>query len=276
MCRVVGVSRSGLYAWRRRPRTSARRAANIRLLTRIRAIHEASRGTYGSPRVHAQLRYDGDHVGLSRVERLMRQEGIQAQVRRRFRCTTDSKHDYPVATNSLDRQFNPERPDQVWVAGITYIWTLQGWMYLAVVIDLYSRRIIGWSMQDHMRTDLVVGAMAMAMALGHRKPEKDALHHSDRGSQYASFAFQKLLEQYGISCSMSRKANCLDNAVAESFFGTLKTELIHRRVWPTRGAARSAIHEYIEVFYNRRRLHSRLGYTSPVQFEANFHAANAA
>ena len=204
----------------------------------------------------------------------MRQAGIQARIRRRFRCTTDSKHNYPVAPNSLNRRFDPGQPDQAWAADITYIETLQGWLYLAVVMDLYSRRVIGWSMQDHMRTDLVIDAAVMA--LGHRKPEKQTLLHSDRGSQYACLLFQKLLAQHGIQSSMSRKANCLDNAVVESFFGTLKTELIHRQTWQTRDAAKAAIHEYIEVFYNRRRLHSRLGYMSPVQFENIFHAAHAA
>lgn len=274
MCRVLGVSRSGLYAWRQRPCISPREAANQELVEHIRAIHEESRGTYGSPRVHAQLRYDGHHVGCNRVARLMRIEGIHARIQRRWRCTTDSKHGLPVSANALDRRFDPERPDQAWVADITYVWTLQGWLYLAVVIDLYSRRVVGWSMQDNMKADLVVDAAVMA--LGHRQPEADALHHSDRGSQYASFVFQKLLEEHGITSSMSRKANCLDNAVAESFFGTIKTELIHRQAWPSREAARAAIHEYIEVFYNRRRLHSRLGYMSPVQYEDDFYAANAA
>ena len=204
----------------------------------------------------------------------MRLEGIQARVRRRTRQTTDSKHHFPVVANKLNRRFNPDRPDQVWAADITYVRTLQGWLYVAVVIDLYSRRVIGWSMQAHMRTGLV--ADAAIMALGKRCPEEGMLHHSDRGSQYASDAFQNLLGQHGITSSMSRPGNCLDNAVVESFFGTLKTELIHRQTWPTREAAKAAIHEYIEVFYNRRRLHSRLGFVSPVQFEDAFHAANAA
>ena len=265
MCRVLGVSRSGLYAWRHRPRVSSREEANQELVVRIRAIHEESRGTYGSPRVHAQLRYDGHQVGCNRVARLMRLEGIHARVQRRWRRTTDSSHGLPVQANALDRRFDPERPDQAWVADITYIWTLQGWLYLAVVIDLYSRRVVGWSMQDHMRTDLVVDAAVMA--LGHRQPESDALHHSDRGSQYASFAFQKILEEHGITSSMSRKANCLDNAVVESFFGTLKQELVHDTDWETREDLRAAVFEYVEVFYNRKRRHSSLGFVSPAEFE---------
>ena len=274
MCSVLGVSRSGLYAWRRRPRPSLRAAQDAALTERIREIHHESRGTYGSPRVHAELRFTGTRVGRKRVERLMRESHIQARARRRYRVTTDSRHDLPVAANILDQNFHAERPDQVWATDITYIWTLEGWLYLAVVEDLFSRRVVGWSMATHMRTELVLGALEMA--IGNRLPEGDLVHHSDRGSQYASYAYQKVLDSHGIQCSMSRRANCLDNAAVESFFGTLKTELIHRSAWLTRDAVRSAIHEYVEVFYNRRRRHSYCGYLSPAEFETQFHAARAA
>lgn len=274
MCRVLGVSRSGLYASRRRPASSARQEADAELLGHIRRVHSVSRETYGSPRIHADLRHDGIRVGRNRVERLMRENGIRARVRRPFRRTTDSAHGYPVAPNLLDREFDPKRPNQVWATDITYIWTREGWLYLAVVMDLFSRRIVGWSMADHMRTGLV--ANAMAMALGNRLPDGDLMHHSDRGSQYASVAYRQLLEQHSITVSMSRRAECYDNAVVESFFGTLKTELIYRSTWLDRASVRSAIHEYTEVFYNRRRRHSRLGYLCPAEFEDNFHAAQAA
>ena len=251
-----------------------RAVQNSQLTERIRQIHLDSRGTYGSPRVHAELRFGGTRVGKNRVARLMRVNHIQARVRRRFKATTDSKHDFPVAANILDQDFHSERPNQVWATDITYIWTLEGWLYLAVVEDLFSRRVVGWSMASHMRTELVLGALEMA--IGNRLPAGDLLHHSDRGSQYASYAYQKVLDSNGIQCSMSRRANCLDNAVVESFFGTLKTELIHRSTWLTREAVRSAIHEYVEVFYNRRRRHSYCGYLSPAEFESQFFAANAA
>lgn len=274
MCRVLGVSRSGLYASRHRPPMSKRDVANTQLVGKIRSIHAASYGTYGSPRVHAELTCTGARLGRGRVERLMRKHGISALVRRRFRRTTDSNHDYPVAANVLQQDFNVSRPDQVWATDITYVSTQEGWLYLAVVIDLFARRVVGWSMADHMRSELVLSALDMA--LGARVPEADLIHHSDRGSQYASFQYQKALDQAGITCSMSRRGNCLDNAVVESFFGTLKSELLYRSTWPTRRSARSAIHDYIEVFYNRRRRHSRCGYTSPAEYEAKFFAADAA
>ena len=273
LCRVLGVSSSGFYAWRSRS-ASAREVANVTLLEEIRSIHRESFATYGSPRVHAELRFRGQCVGVNRVARLMRENAISAVVRRRFRRTTDSSHGLPVAPNRLDRRFEAERPDQAWVTDITYVWTQEGWLYLAVVIDLFSRRVVGWSMDETMKTDLVV--RALGMALGHRVPEHELVHHSDRGSQYASYRYQKLLEAHGIICSMSRRGECLDNAVAESFFGTLKIELIHRRRWPDRASARSAIHDYVEVFYNRKRRHSTLGYLSPAEFEDQYHAAGVA
>ena len=274
MCRVLGVSRSGLYAWRRRPRPAPRTLANARLTEQIREIHRDSRATYGSPRIHAELYFQGARVGRNRVARLMRANGIQAVVRRRFRHTTRSDHDFPVAANVLDRRFDVEAPDSVWATDITYISTMEGWLYLAVVLDLCSRRVVGWSMAKHMRTELV--ASALEMALGNRRPEDELLHHSDRGSQYASFVYQKILQQHGLACSMSRRAECYDNAVVESFFSSLKRELIYRSAWPTRDSARLAVHEYIEVFYNRRRRHSHLGYLTPAEYEARIHAAPAA
>ena len=273
MCRQLDVSKSGFYAWCSRPE-SARSKENKVLVAEIKRLHDASRRTYGSPRIHADLEEEGFEVSRNRVARLMRENGIRARGKRRFRKTTDSDPDHRVAPNSLARNFEVEAPNKIWAGDITYLWTSEGWMYLAVFLDLFSRKVVGWALADHMRTDLVLEALLKA--LRDRLPGDDLMHHSDRGSQYASDDYRAALDAHRIECSMSRKANCLDNAVAESFFGTLKTELIHRRTWPTREAARFAIHEYIEVFYNRRRLHSRLGYTSPVQFEANFHAANAA
>ncbi|MEY2980431.1 MAG: hypothetical protein RL562_658 [Planctomycetota bacterium] len=259
MCRVLGVSRSGFYASRSRPPSRAK-AENAKLTTEILEIHRASHGTYGSPRVHAELRHRGHSVNRKRIARLMAQEGLHGVFRRRFRCTTDSRHALPVHPNKLDRAFTLAEIDTAWASDITYVETGEGWLYLAVVMDLASRRVIGWSMGDHMRAELVVDALTMAC--GHRHPAPGALHHSDRGSQYASEAFQRVLRQRGLACSMSRRGNCYDNAVVESFFGTLKTELVHRQRWPTRRSARSAIHDYIEIFYNRRRRHSHLGATS--------------
>jgi len=266
MCRVLGVSRSGFYASRGR-RPSERAREDEGLLVKIKASHQESRGTYGSPRVHSDLRDEGTRVGRKRVERLMREEGIEGCFPRRFRATTDSEHGHPVAPNLLDRRFgSAEHPNQIWATDITYVWTWEGWIYLAVVLDLFSRRVVGWRAADHMRTDLVLEALDMA--LGQRSLAGGALlHHSDRGSQYASEFYQRALADHGISCSMSRTGDCWDNAVVESFFGTLKCELIHRRSWPTRRAAIDAIAEYIELFYNARRKHSALGFASPVAFE---------
>ena len=275
MCRVLGIARSGHYAARRRARWSVRTEADAHLEHEIRVIHSESRGTYGSPRVWAELRCRGERVGRHRIARCMRAAGITATLRRRFRRTTDSSHGLPVAENLLARDFTAERPNQKWVTDITYVRTLEGWLYLAVVLDLFSRRVVGWSMASHMRTDLVMEALTMAV--GNRLPGADLMHHSDRGSQYASFAYQDALRCHGIECSMSRRGECHDNAVAESFFGTLKTELIHRQTWPTRASARSAIHDYIELFYNRKRRHSTLGDRPPAEFEADYdRAADAA
>lgn len=235
----------------------------------IKLIHESSRQTYGSPRIKAALVARGFKVGRQRVVRLMAKLGICARLKRKFRVTTDSKHSLPIAKNVLDRNFTTTEPDRAWVADITYIWTAQGWLYLAVIIDLFSRRVVGWSMAEHMRTDLIL--TALEAALGQRIPSASGLvFHSDRGSQYASSDYQSALQNAGITCSMSRRANCWDNAVAESFFGTLKIELIHPRIFSTREIARTIIAEWIEVFYNRQRLHSTIAYLSPVHFEDNY------
>ncbi len=235
----------------------------------IQQIHQASRQTYGAPRIHASLVAKGFHVGRQRVVRLMTKLGICARPQRQFKATTDSQHDLPIAENILDRDFTTTEPDRAWVADITYIPTAEGWLYLAVIIDLFSRRVVGWSMAEHLRTELVL--TALAAALGQRLPSPAGLvFHSDRGSQYASEDYQRALQNAGILCSMSRRANCWDNSVAESFFGTLKTELIHPRMFSSRAIAKTTIAEWIEVFYNRQRIHSTIGYLSPFQFEANY------
>lgn len=268
MCQVLKLARSGYYAWLKR-KISPRTQENEILSEQIQQIHHASRETYGSPRIHASLVAKGFQVGRQRVVRLMAHLGICARPKRQFKVTTDSKHDLPIAENVLNRNFTTTEPDRGWVADITYIPTAQGWLYLAVIIDLFSRRVVGWSMAEHLRTELVL--TALEAALGQRLPSSPGLvFHSDRGSQYASGDYQTALHKASITCSMSRRANCWDNSVAESFFGTLKTELIHPRIFSTRAIARTMIAEWIEVFYNRQRLHSTIGYLSPVQFEANY------
>jgi transposase InsO family protein len=265
MCRVLKVSASGYYVWRRNP-GSNREKENVRLVTHIKAVHVESRKTYGSPRIHAELCGRGIRCGKNRVARLMKQRGIQARHKRKFKATTDSSHHLPVHENRLNRSFAAASPNTSWAADITYIWTHEGWLYLAVILDLFSRKIIGWSMKDRMENQLVLDALLMA--LGQRKPLEGMLHHSDRGSQYASREYQALLEASGIGCSMSRRANCWDNAVVESFFSTLKREWLEGKRYRTRLEARADIFYYIESWYNRKRRHSTLGYFSPVEFEA--------
>jgi putative transposase len=270
MCRVLEVSRGGFYLWLKRP-ASPRSAENGRLLLAIRAIHQASRGAYGSPRIHAQLRAVAKFHGRNRIARLMREHRIRGKQKLKFRVTTDSKHNFPVSPNVLDREFAVGTPNKAWVADITYIATKEGWLYLASVMDLYSRRIVGWAMDSRICRHLV--ERALCMACFNRSPAPGLLHHSDRGSQYASGDYQRLLKSSGIVCSMSRKGNCWDNAVMESFFATLKTELVYHRNYETRREAQSDIFEYIEVFYNRQRLHSALGYRSPDAYEKSTKAA---
>lgn len=264
MCRVLEVARSGYYAWRKRPESDHKKA-DKRLLEDIKRIHRQGRNAYGSPRVTKQLHAEGVRCGKNRVARLMRAAGLRAVAKRKFKVTTDSRHDYPVAPNLLNRDFTAERPNQVWVTDITYIPTLEGWLYLAIVMDLYSRQIVGWAMDRMLTKELVI--KALRQAIGRRNPPQGLIHHSDRGCQYASLQYQMMLREYGILQSMSRKGDCYDNACAESFFHTLKVELIHRQRYWTRSQARQSVFEYIEVFYNRVRLHSTLGYVSPYQYE---------
>ena len=264
LCRTLKVSTSGFYAWCRRG-LSHRAKADAALKVEIRAAHAASGKTYGSPRIHEDLKAADQHVGRKRVARLMREEGIEGQRKRRFRVTTDSRHSHPVAENKLNRDFTVSAPNKVWVCDITYIWTREGWMYLAAILDLFSRRVVGWSMEPYIDRTLALDALGMALRT--RQLEPDLLHHSDRGIQYASGDYQKLLDKHGIDCSMSRKGDCWDNAVAESFFSTLKAELVHRTDYVTRSQARASVFDYIETFYNPRRRHSALGYVSPVDHE---------
>lgn len=235
------------------------------LLALIRLHHKKSRGTYGSPRIHAALRKEGVRCGRKRVARLMRKAGLRARRKRSYRITTLSNHSLPVAPNLLDRQFSADRMNQVWLSDITYVATAEGWLYLAVVLDLYSRKIVGWSMQPTLARQLVLDALQMA--LGRRRPQSGWLHHSDRGSQYASADYQALLSDHGALVSMSRRGDCYDNAPVESFFSSLKTECFRDIVYPSREAAKADLFDYIEVFYNRQRLHSSLGYLSPTEFE---------
>ena len=264
MCRVMQVSRSAYYAWLHRPQTTIEKE-DIELTTTIHSIFKKSRATYGTRRIKKALFDQKHNVSRRRISRLMDQANLACKTKRKFKATTDSKHDKPISPNLLDREFNVSQPDQVYVGDITYIHTQEGWLYLAVVIDLYSRLIVGWSMAEHMRAKLVNDALLMA--LWKRKPAKGLLWHSDRGSQYASDSHRVLLKEFGVRQSMSRKGNCWDNAVSESFFHTLKTELIHHETYQTRSAAKQAVFEYIEVFYNRERMHSANGYVSPVDYE---------
>ena len=269
LCRVLEVSRSGYYRWRR-AEPSKHSKQDEQLKVEIKAIHSESRGTYGSPRVHAELQAKGFEIGRNRVARIMAEEGVTGRRPARFCNTTDSNHDNPIAPNLVERKFNPVAPNQIWAADITYIPTASGWAYLAVVLDLFSRRVIGWVTADHMRTELVLEALERA--LGTREIEGELIHHSDRGSQYASHRHREALERRGIMCSMSAKGCCYDNAVVESFFASLKKELVYRTNWLDCDEANMAIGEYIQVFYNGRRRHSTLGYVSPNDFETSHYA----
>jgi len=264
MCRVLKVSRSGYYAWSKRP-ASRHIQEDQRLGLEVAAIYRESRGRYGSPRVHAELRERGRRIARKRVARLMQTAGLRARERRRLRCTTDSRHGMAIRGNLLDRRFTMPTLNRGWVTDITYVWTLEGWLYLAVILDLFSRRVVGWSLSE--RLERTIALDALKMALQDRQPPQGLLHHSDRGSQYASHEYQQLLAAHGIHSSMSRKGNCWDNAVAESFFATLKVELVYPSRWSTRTQARNELFEYIELFYNRQRRHSALGYLCPNEFE---------
>jgi transposase InsO family protein len=246
---------------------SLRKIANHALLVDIRRVHAQHRERYGAPRIHAELRAEGQTVSRKRIERVMRQHGIRARRPRRYRvCTTDSKHCLPVAANLLEQNFVADRPDQVWLADITYIPTREGWLYLAVILDLFTRKVVGWAMREHMRAELTIAALIMAIQ--RRRPGAGLIHHSDRGSQYAAGPYRDILQAAAITQSMSRKANCWDNAPMESFFGTLKTELVHQCEYPDRDTARRDLFAYIEGYYNRVRIHSAIGYITPEQAEA--------
>jgi transposase InsO family protein len=266
-CDVLEVSRSGYYAWLTRPQ-SARGRRREELARKILAVHAENRGVYGSPRVCRALKAQGQSVSRNTVAKVMSERQVRAKTKKKFvPCTTDSRHGGPVAANVLDRQFAADAPNRKWAADVTYVPTAEGWLYLAGVIDLYSRKVVGWSMADHLRTELV--GDALKMAISHRRPGEGLLHHSDRGAQYASDEYVGLLQSHGMEVSMSGKGNCWDNACMESFWATLKTELVNDACYATREQARQSIFEYIEVFYNRKRLHSSLGYNSPEAFEAS-------
>ena len=264
MCEVLKVSRSGYYAWLRHPESKSKQDDKV-LLQEIHAIYQESRSTYGSPRIYRELKRRGRNHGKKRIARLMRKDGLRAKTKRKFKMTTDSKHTFPVAPNLLNREFTPKEPNQVWASDITYIWTAEGWLYLAVVMDLFSRAILGWSMSERMTRSLVIDAFIMAVKKYH--PSPGLLHHSDRGSQYASADYQTVLKRYGAICSMSRKGNCWDNAPVESFFSTLKKEHVFHHDYRYRTQARQSIFAYIEQFYNRKRIHSALGYRTPSEME---------
>ncbi len=267
MCKILEISRSGFYAWVKRPE-SKRSVANRQLTALIQGLFGESRQTYGAPRIHHALRHGGVPCGLNRVARLMRQEEIRPALKAAFRVqTTDSNHDHPIAPNLLGQVFTAARPNEVWVSDITYIPTDEGWLYLSSTMDLFSRSIVGWSMSESMKTSASVSA-ALQMAIDQRAPEPGLIHHSDRGVQYAAGDFRKMLKDHGMVASMSRKGNCYDNAAKESFFHTLKNELVFREHYRTRDEARASLFDYIETFYNRTRLHSTLGYMSLADFEA--------
>jgi putative transposase len=265
LCSVLGVARSGFYAWRKRA-VSRRRQRREKLVEVMREIHtQKHKRSYGSPRMHRELVAQGQRVSENTVARLMKEHGLRAMTAGKFRHTTDSNHRLPVAQNVLDRQFQATQPNEKWVSDITYVWTDEGWLYLAAVEDLYSRKVVGWSLGERLTSELV--SEALQRAIGRQLPGVDLVAHSDRGSQYASGSYQRLLASQGMTCSMSRKGNCWDNAPMESFFATLKKELVHQVRYATREAARQSLFEYIEVFYNRERRHSALGYQSPTTFE---------
>lgn len=270
MCRQLSVSRSGYYAWRcRKPSERAKQAAA--LSAEVTAVFRDSKGRYGSPRVLRELKARGRCTSRKRVARIMREKYLVARRRRRFRKTTDSNHPFPIAANLLERNFVAEAPNQVWVTDITYIWTREGWLYLAAILDLYSRAVVGWAMGERVDTSLCLRALTMALQA--RRPAPGLIHHSDRGSQYASSEYRSALRKHGIECSMSRRGDCWDNAVAESFWATLKNELADLMNFDSRAQARAVVFEYIEAFYNTRRRHSSINYNSPRNHELLFHDA---
>lgn len=264
MCDVLEVSMSGYQAWRRGGTGERKWLTDSQMLTLIQAIHAELKGSYGSPRMAKELHRRGFPASKPRVERLMRENGIRARHKRRYKATTDSKHSLPVADNLLDRNFTPSAPNQAWTSDITYLWTDEGWLYLAIVLDLFNREVVGWSLKPCMTADLVTDALTMNWF--RRRPAPGLMHHSDRGSQYASHAFQAKLSEYGMKCSMSRKGNCWDNASTVSWVNSFKNERVFGERFATRDGMKAITFEYIEVFYNRQRLRSTLGYRSPCQF----------
>jgi putative transposase len=264
LCGVLGVSQSGYFAWKGRP-ASDRQQRDMVLLAHVRSSFALSNGTYGSPRMTRELRDNGLAVGRCRTARLMRENGLVARQKRRFKRTTDSQHGWPVAANLLEQDFTATRPDEKWGADISYVWTREGWLYLAVVIDLFARRVVGWSTSDRLHRDLALAALRKALAI--RRPMAGLIHHSDRGSQYCAMEYQALLKQHDVLISMSGKGNCYDNAMVETFFKTLKSEVVWRTVFDTRAEATKTIGRYIDQFYNPIRRHSALDFRSPVQYE---------
>jgi transposase InsO family protein len=264
MCRVLGVSPSGYYARQKRP-LPKRVREDARLAAEIAAAHKASRGIYGSPRVHRELKAKGVPIGKKRVERLMSERGLRGRSKRRFVRTTDSKHEQPIAPNVLDRKFETNAPNKAWVGDVTYVWTAEGWLYLAVLLDLFSRRVVGWATSD--TNDRQLALAALEQALNGRQPHSGLVQHTDRGSPYASEDYRAVLARWGIVASMSRTGDCYDNAVAESFFASLKAEWVDHEDYPTRDTAAASLGEYIDRFYNPTRRHSHLGYVSPIEFE---------
>ena len=268
MCQVLNVSTSGYYAWRKRP-PSAREMANQELIQEIKTVYDDSSGTYGSPRIYRQLKAQGETCSENRIARLMRLRGLGAKRGRKFKSTTKRNKAHPVAPNLLMRDFETERPNQKWLADITYISTQEGWLYLAAVLDLYTRRIVGWAMAKRMTGDLTIAALNMAIR--QHRPGPGLIHHSDQGSQYTDRRYQALLKNHGIQVSMNSVGSWYDNAPMESFFGTLKSELVYHQVYHSRSEAKSQLFFYIESFYNRRRLHSALGYVSPDAYQQQYY-----
>jgi putative transposase len=264
LCQVLGVSQSGYFAWRSRP-ASPRQREDLVLLAHIRSAFARSNATYGSPRLTRELQDEGLQAGRRRTARLIRENGLKARQKRRFKRTTDSHHSFPVAPNLLEQDFSAERPNEKWAADISYLWTSEGWLYLAVILDLFARRVVGWAVSDSLHKELALEALSKAVAI--RRPSAGLIHHADRGSQYCATAYQAELRKHGIQISMPGKGNCFDNAVVETFFKTLKSELVWRTVFQTRAEAKDALGRYIDGFYNPVRRHSTLDYFSPVQFE---------
>lgn len=264
MCRVLGVSKSGYFAWTKRDR-SPREARRNELVDKIERIHQGSRNTYGSPRVYKTLKGMGERCSKATVERLMRENGIRSKVRRKYKATTDSNHSLPVAPNRVKREFTATAPNRLWVTDITYLWTEEGWLYLAAIVDVFTRKVVGWAMKDRLTLPLVTEALEMAIL--RQRPGRGLVHHSDRGCQYAAREYQRLMWRHHMVPSMSRRGQCWDNALMESFFHTLKTEHVYHERFTTRNEAKNSVFEWIEVFYNRQRIHSALGFVSPECYE---------